>query len=594
MLRGLRDYVRKNGFSKVVLGLSGGIDSAIVAAIAVDALGPEDVHCIMLPYRYTSSDSLRDAEDCARRLHLRYDTVPIGRPVDAALEELAPVFGNAPPDLTEENIQSRMRGLVLMAISNKSGAMLLTTGNKSEMAVGYATIYGDMNGGQSDQGDLFKMEGLQTRRLAQFAHPAGHALPEGRRHPAEAIIDKAPTAELRPNQTDQDLLPPYPILDEVLTGMIEDELSIAEIVARGEGRFDRALVQRIERLVLLAEYKRRQAAPGVKMTSKAFGIGRKYPITNGYRDESDVVTVREPAADAAGRRVTVVRYAPSPTGRLHLGNARPALLNWLFALRTGGDYILRYDDTDTARSTDEFARGIEGDLAWLGIAPALRIRQSDRMALYHAARERLIAAGRLYPAYETEDELEIKRGRARLLGKPPIYDRAALALTDEQKRAYDAEGRKPHWRFRLDGRPVHFADLIKGPQTVNTASMSDPVLVRGDGSYLYTLTSVVDDIDLAVTHVIRGEDHVSNTGTQIEIFEALGGTVPEFAHHNLLTGAEGEGLSKRLGSLSLSDLRAEGFEAMAVALVATLTGTSLPVEPYPTSATLAGKASICR
>ena len=287
-----------------------------------------------------------------------------------------------------------------------------------------------------------------------------------------------------------------------------------------------------------------------------------------------------------------VRYAPSPTGRLHLGNARPALLNWLFALRHGGTYILRLDDTDTLRSTEEFARGIEEDLAWLGVTPATKVRQSDRIALYDAARDRLIAAGRLYPAYESEDELEIKRGRARLLGKPPIYDRAALALTDAQKSAYAAEGRTPHWRFKLDGRPVQFADLIKGPQTVNTASMSDPVLIRADGSYLYTLCSVVDDIDLAVTHVIRGEDHVSNTGTQIEIIEALGGAVPHFAHHNLLTGAEGEGLSKRLGSLSLSDLRADGFEAIAVALVASLTGTSLPVEPYSDLNVLADKLDL--
>jgi glutamyl-tRNA synthetase len=290
--------------------------------------------------------------------------------------------------------------------------------------------------------------------------------------------------------------------------------------------------------------------------------------------------------------VTIVRYAPSPTGRLHLGNARPALLNWLFALKTGGSYILRLDDTDRARSTEAFATGIEDDLAWLGIVPASKVRQSDRTELYDAARDRLIAAGRLYPAYETEDELEIKRGRARLLGKPPIYDRAALSLTDEQKRAFEANGRKPHWRFRLDGRPVEFNDLIKGPQTVNTASMSDPVLIREDGSYLYTLPSVVDDIELAITHVIRGEDHVSNTGTQIEIFEALGGKVPEFAHHNLLTGAEGEGLSKRIGSLALSELRDEGFESLAVASVAVLTGTSLPVEPHADLRAIADKLDL--
>ena len=284
--------------------------------------------------------------------------------------------------------------------------------------------------------------------------------------------------------------------------------------------------------------------------------------------------------------MTIVRYAPSPTGRLHLGNARPALLNWLFAKARSGTYVLRLDDTDTARSTDEFARGIEADLAWLGVTPDLRVRQSDRTALYDAAREKLIAAGRLYPAYETEDELDRKRARARALGKPPIYDRAALQLTDQQKRAFEGEGRQPHFRFRLDGRPVQFDDLIKGPQTVNTASMSDPVLIRADGSYLYTLPSVVDDIDLAISHVMRGEDHVSNTGTQIEIFEALGGRVPHFAHHNLLTGAEGEGLSKRLGSLSLSDLREAGYEPLAIASMAVLTGTSLAIEPYPNLAAI--------
>jgi NAD+ synthase len=298
MLRGLRDYVRKNGFKKVVLGLSGGIDSAIVATIAADALGPENVHTIMLPYRYTSEDSLTDAKDCAHRLGVRYDIIPIGKPVDEALNELQPVFGNVPVDLTEENIQSRMRGLVLMAVSNKTGAMLLTTGNKSEMAVGYATIYGDMNGGFNPIKDLFKMEVYKLAAWRNTHVPEGSLCPHGDVIP-QSIIDKAPTAELRPNQKDQDSLPPYPILDEVLTGLIEDELSVAEIVERGHGRFDRALVKRVERLVLLAEYKRRQAAPGVKLTKKAFGIGRKYPITNGYRDESDVV-VREQLPEKQG------------------------------------------------------------------------------------------------------------------------------------------------------------------------------------------------------------------------------------------------------------------------------------------------------
>ncbi len=280
---GLRDYVKKNGFKHVLLGLSGGIDSAVVAAMAVDALGADKVHCLMLPYRYTSKESLVDAEDCARRLGVKYDVVSIGDPVEAALAELQPVFGNKPQDLTEENIQSRMRGVYLMAVSNKHGGLLLTTGNKSEMAVGYATIYGDMNGGFNPIKDMLKMRVYELADWRNKHRPADCLGPEGEVI-TQNIIDKAPSAELRPNQTDQDSLPPYPILDEILTGIVEQELSLAEIVDRGQGRFDLALAQRIERLVNIAEYKRRQSAPGVKITRKAFGLGRRYPITNGYRD----------------------------------------------------------------------------------------------------------------------------------------------------------------------------------------------------------------------------------------------------------------------------------------------------------------------
>jgi NAD+ synthase len=280
---GLRDYVKKNGFNHVVLGLSGGIDSAVVAAMAVDALGAGKVHCLMLPYRWTSPESLTDAHDCATRLGVRYDVVPIGAPVDAALAELQPVFGNRQLDVTEENIQSRMRGVYLMAVSNKLGSLLLTTGNKSEMAVGYATIYGDMNGGFNPVKDLLKMRVYELAAWRNTHMPDDCLGPEGEVIPPN-IIAKAPSAELRPNQTDQDSLPPYPILDEILAGLIEQELSISEIVTRGEGRFDLALVKRIEKLVYIAEYKRRQSAPGVKTTRKALGVGRKYPITNGYRD----------------------------------------------------------------------------------------------------------------------------------------------------------------------------------------------------------------------------------------------------------------------------------------------------------------------
>ena len=277
-----------------------------------------------------------------------------------------------------------------------------------------------------------------------------------------------------------------------------------------------------------------------------------------------------------------VRFAPSPTGKLHVGNVRTALVNWLFAKGQGGSFVLRIDDTDVARSTPEFEQGIEDDLTWLGLTWDERYNQSRRFDRYEEAAERLKASGRLYAAYETSEELDRRRKVQLSRGLPPIYDRAALELTDEQKAAYEAEGRRPHWRFRLDGRPVHFDDLIKGRQTVNTASMSDPVLIREDGTYLYTLPSVVDDIDLAITHVIRGEDHTSNTGTQIEIFEALGGTVPTFAHHNLLLDSSGEPFSKRAGSRSIAGFRELGYEPMAVAIMSSLTGTSLPVEPYET------------
>jgi len=288
---GLRDYVLKNGFGKVVLGLSGGIDSAVVAAMAVDAFGPESVHCVMLPYRYTSEDSIRDAKDCAERLGVKYDVVPIAVPVDAVGGELSLIFAGRDADITEENIQSRMRGLVLMAMSNKFNEMLLTTGNKSEMAVGYATIYGDMNGGFNPIKDLLKMQVYELANWRNQNLPGDCRGPSGEIIP-QAIIDKAPTAELRPNQKDQDSLPPYPILDEILTGLVEDELPVVEIAERGAGRFDLALVKRVERMLYLAEYKRRQAGPGVKLTRKAFGLGRKYPITNGYRDASAETAAR--------------------------------------------------------------------------------------------------------------------------------------------------------------------------------------------------------------------------------------------------------------------------------------------------------------
>jgi glutamyl-tRNA synthetase len=276
---------------------------------------------------------------------------------------------------------------------------------------------------------------------------------------------------------------------------------------------------------------------------------------------------------------TIVRFAPSPTGRIHIGNARTAILNWLMAQKTGGQFVLRYDDTDTARSTQEFADGIAADVAWLGIRPARVEWQSKRFGRYDEVANRLRAEGRLYPCYETADELDRKRKRQEARKLPPVYDRAALKLTDEERAKLDAEGRKPHWRFKLDGRMVEWNDMVRGPQHIDTTSLSDPVLVREDGTYLYTLPSVIDDIDFGITHVIRGEDHVVNTAVQIEITEALGAKPPTYAHHSLLIGADGKGLSKRLGSLSIGSMREGGLEPMAVVSHAALLGTSDNIHP---------------
>lgn len=259
-----------------------------------------------------------------------------------------------------------------------------------------------------------------------------------------------------------------------------------------------------------------------------------------------------------------VRFAPSPTGKLHVGNVRTALVNWLFAKGQGGSFVLRIDDTDLARSTQEFEDGIEADLTWLGLTWDERYNQSKRFDRYEEAAARLKASGRLYACYETSEELDRRRKVQLSRGLPPIYDRAALELTEAEKAAYEAEGRRPHWRFKLEGKRVAWEDLARGHAEVDTASMSDPVLIREDGLFLYTLPSVVDDIDMDITHIIRGEDHVTNTGAQIEIFEALDAKVPGFAHMPLLVGADGTALSKRLGSLSISDMRDQGYEPIAI------------------------------
>ncbi|GEN99717.1 glutamate--tRNA ligase [Novosphingobium sediminis] len=273
------------------------------------------------------------------------------------------------------------------------------------------------------------------------------------------------------------------------------------------------------------------------------------------------------------------RFAPSPTGTLHVGNIRTALHNWLLAKKNGGRFLLRIDDTDVARSREEHVEAIRADLAWLGLHPEREERQSARFAIYEAAFETLIAAGRLYRCYETAQELDLKRKVLLGRGLPPIYDRAALNLTEADHAAKEAAGEQPHWRFLLDHEaPIEWVDGIRGPQHFDARQMSDPVVRRADGSWLYMLPSVIDDIQMGVTDVLRGEDHVSNTATQVQMFTALGVSAPRFAHEALLTGAEGK-LSKRLGSLGVSEMREQGIEPEALLALLARLGTSDPVDP---------------
>jgi NAD+ synthase len=282
MVEGLRDYLRKSGLSKALLGLSGGVDSALVAAVAADAAGPANLRCVMLPSEFTSAHSLEDAAAVAQALGCRLDTVPIEGPRGAVEDVLAPLFRGTKPGIAEENIQSRLRGLLLMAISNKMGEMLLTTGNKSEVAVGYATIYGDMAGGYNPLKDLYKTRVFQICRWRNANHRAWMMGPSGAVIP-ERVIDKAPSSELRADQKDEDSLPPYPVLDAILERLVEEDASVDEVVADG---FDRATVKKVEALLYGAEWKRFQSAPGTRLTQKAFWLDRRYPIVNRWRDGS--------------------------------------------------------------------------------------------------------------------------------------------------------------------------------------------------------------------------------------------------------------------------------------------------------------------
>lgn len=276
-----------------------------------------------------------------------------------------------------------------------------------------------------------------------------------------------------------------------------------------------------------------------------------------------------------------VRFAPSPTGFLHIGNARTAIINYAFALKYGGEFVFRLDDTDLARSEDRYAKAIEEDLKWLGIQWTNFFKQSERFDRYHEIIQKWIRDGLLYPCYETAEELDFKRKRQLAQGKPPIYDRASLELSSVQKETFEREGKRPHWRFRLDHRIMHWNDLVRGECEVDTHHVSDPVLIKEDGTYLYTLSSVIDDVDYQITHVLRGEDHVTNTGVQLQLFEALG-MIPTFAHASLLMDHDGKPLSKRLGSLGLQTLAKESLEPMALVSFLLRLGTSLPITPFGT------------
>jgi len=288
-----------------------------------------------------------------------------------------------------------------------------------------------------------------------------------------------------------------------------------------------------------------------------------------------------------------LRFAPSPTGRLHVGNAYIAFANWLYARRHGGSFLLRLDDTDRERSTEAHAAGIEADLLWLGLAWDEKASQSARLSRYDEVAANLKVAGRLYPCYETPEELSLKRKLLLQRGEPPVYDRAALSLSEADREKLEAEGRRAHWRFLLSGGTNRWIDLVRGPQQIDEASQSDPVLIRANGTYLYTFTSVVDDIDFAISHVVRGADHVTNTGTQIELFLALGSAPPAFGHLPLLADASGEGLSKRLGSLSLSELREQGIEPLALASYLSRLGAGA-AEPRTSLDTIAADFDLAR
>ncbi len=571
MVVGLRDYVDKNGFPGVIIGLSGGIDSAITAAVAADALGPDRVRCVMMPSLYTSRESLEDAEEVARLLGIRLDTIPIGPAMKAFELDAGAVLhrsrarhhrGEHPGARPRHHADGALQQVRLDGAVDRQ--QVRDVGRLLDAVWRYVRRLLGAEGRLQD-------DGVRMRPLAQ-RHPAGRRQGTGRsrharaRHQQAAVGRASPRPEGRGHAAALSGARRHPLAPQrARHGHRRDR---RRRVRRGAGR---------PRLAHAGE-RRVQAPPGPARRQDHCPVVRPRPALSHHQRVQGL----EMSGDAAMR----VRFAPSPTGLLHVGNARVALVNFLAARKAGGTFVLRIDDTDRARSRPEFETAIRDDLAWLGLDWGETHRQSDRLARYEAAFDLLRAAGRAYPCYETEDELAAKRIALAKRGLPPIYDRQALHLTDAERAALEGAGRVPHWRFRLvDGRTA-WNDLVRGPVAMESRHLSDPVVRRADGAFLYLFASAVDDLDLAIGLVVRGEDHVANTVPQLQIVEALGGDAGAigFAHLSLLAGADGKPLSKRDGPdglASLAALRAAGIEPMALASYLARLGTSHPIEDAP-------------
>ena len=551
----LKNYMRDNFFKNVTIGLSGGIDSALCTIIAVDALGSENVKPVFMPTKYTSNESEVDSNELSKNLNLEMINIPIELLRKKVLSDLNFLFKNFNEDITEENIQSRIRGLLLMALSNKFKSLLIATGNKSELSVGYSTLYGDMCGGFSLIKDIYKTQVIELVKWRNKNFPEKTNLKKLNLIP-QNIITKDPTAELKFNQKDTDSLPGYEILDKILEFLIDKNYDIKKIKTFG---FNQAMIKRIWKMVKNSEFKRYQSAIGPKFQTCLLIKTDDFQLLINFQ-------------------FNMLRFAPSPTGNLHIGNARVALLNYLYAKNKKLDFFLRIDDTDKERSDEKFVESIVDDLSWLGISFSKIIRQSNRLSIYEDIFNELKKKKLIYPCFETQDELSLKRKIQLKQGKPPIYDRSSLKLNKKEISNLISTGKLPHWRLKLDERPISWNDEIHGLVKFDNLSISDPVLFRSDEMPLFTITSVVDDADLKVTNILRGDDHITNTAAQIKLFQYLGSSIPNFAHFPLMRTKSGTGLSKRLNSFFLKRNKKRNILPIIVLNYLSKIGSSLSID----------------